>query len=606
MCGIFGIIPGGYVNRTKLQLLAKHAQQRGQDSSGLALHVDGRCNVYKADYSVKKLLSQVPKQKAKFAFGHSRLVTNGFEHNQPVVSENSLVFHNGIIVNSTQVWKRLKLNPKTDLDSEIISALVESGLDSGSKIDELAKEVLQALEGSVSVIILLPRLGKVVLASNTGSLYFGESEGDIIVSSEKFPLARLKCKEIKQIRNDFQIFDLPNSSKLVEKKFNVKRLNLVPLVEYLPSEEKKLLYKNKNLRRCSKCVLPETMPFIEFDLDGVCNYCHSYKPRNIPKSKFELENLLEPYRRMEGTDCIVPFSGGRDSCYGLHLIVNELKMRPVAYTYDWGMVTDLGRRNISRMCSQLGVENIIVAANITKKRENIRKNLEAWLKNPHLGMLALLTAGDKHFFRHVETVKQQTEVNLNLWGVNPLEVTHFKAGFLGISPDFKERRVYSNGVRKQINYHFKRTQQMIRNPRYLNSSLFDTLSGEFYRSFKEKRDYFHIFDYWKWDENIVNSTLLNNYDWEVSPDTSTTWRIGDATAAFYNYVYHTVVGFSEHDTFRSNQIREGDISRDFALSQLEQENRPRYESIKWYIEVLGLDFSSVIDVINSIPEVRLD
>ena len=28
------------------------------------------------------------------------------------------------------------------------------------------------------------------------------------------------------------------------------------------------------------------------------------------------------------------------------------------YTYDWGMVTDLGRRNISRMCADLGVENI--------------------------------------------------------------------------------------------------------------------------------------------------------------------------------------------------------------------------------------------------------
>ena len=41
-------------------------------------------------------------------------------------------------------------------------------------------------------------------------------------------------------------------------------------------------------------------------------------------------------------------------------------MKPVTYTYDWGMVTDLGRRNISRMCAELGVENIIVADDITK------------------------------------------------------------------------------------------------------------------------------------------------------------------------------------------------------------------------------------------------
>ena len=49
-------------------------------------------------------------------------------------------------------------------------------------------------------------------------------------------------------------------------------------------------------------------------------------------------------------------------------------------------------------------------------------------------MVSILTAGDKHFFKYVEDVKQQTGINLNIWGANPLEVTHFKAGFLGVKP----------------------------------------------------------------------------------------------------------------------------------------------------------------------------
>ena len=105
--------------------------------------------------------------------------------------------------------------------------------------------------------------------------------------------------------------------------------------------------------------------FIHFDHD-ICNYCHNYSHRNIPRPKEELFLLVEKYRRESGNDCIIPFSGGRDSCYGLHLVVNELKMKPVAYTYDWGMVTDTARRNISRMCAELGVENIIVADDIEK------------------------------------------------------------------------------------------------------------------------------------------------------------------------------------------------------------------------------------------------
>ena len=58
-----------------------------------------------------------------------------------------------------------------------------------------------------------------------------------------------------------------------------------------------------------------------------------------------------------------------------------------------GVITDLGRRNISRMCSELGVENITISADITKKEKDIRKNLIAWLKSPNLGMVSILTAG---------------------------------------------------------------------------------------------------------------------------------------------------------------------------------------------------------------------
>jgi len=228
-------------------------------------------------------------------------------------------------------------------------------------------------------------------------------------------------------------------------------------------------------------------------------------------------------------------------------------------------------------------------------------NLKAWLKSPHLGMVSILTAGDKHFFRHVETIKKQTGISMNLWGVNPLEVTHFKAGFLGIPPDFEEKRVYSHGVMKQLRYHALRFKAMLESPGYFNSSLWDTLSGEYYRSFTNKTDYYHIFDYWRWDEKQIDERLTNQYDWERAVDTNTTWRIGDGTAAFYNYIYQSVAGFTEHDTFRSNQIREGEMGRQDALALVLDENRPRYPNIKWYLDALGMDFSETVSVINRIP-----
>ncbi|MBK7868396.1 MAG: hypothetical protein IPJ75_16205 [Ignavibacteriales bacterium] len=111
-----------------------------------------------------------------------------------------------------------------------------------------------------------------------------------------------------------------------------------------------------------------------------------------------------------------------------------------------------------------------------------------------------------------------------------------------------------------------------------------------------------MFDYYRWDEDELEQLLHNEYGWEKAIDTPTTWRIGDGTASFYNYVYYTVGGFSEYDTFRSNQVREGMITRERALELVNIENRPRYETLKWYLEIVGLDFEPVIKVVNSIPK----
>jgi len=602
MCGIFGVISNSKVDNKDLDVLIKHSQQRGRDSSGMISFSDEQYNICRADFDVGKLRGRVDLTKSPVVFGHSRLITNGLNDNQPVLKDELMLIHNGIVVNDEEIWSEVEVERKLKIDSEVILGIALDQIVKGTKLVDIPNKIMSECKGVVACALFFPQFGKVALFSNNGSLYLGLKDKVQFFASESYALSQIGCTEIKQIIHEAVFIDIPiskNTTQVTE--YGVKKLDLVPELKFRP-EESILEFHQHNLKRCTKCILPETMPFIYFDDNGICNYCNNYKVRNVPKPKEELFNIVKPYRREGQLDCIVPFSGGRDSCYGLHLIVNELKMKPVTYTYDWGMVTDLGRRNISRMCSELGVENIIVAADITQKRKNIAKNLTAWLKSPHLGMMSLLTAGDKHFFRYVETVKQQTGINLNLWGVNPLEVTHFKTGFLGIMPDFEEKRVYSHGAMKQLRYQSKRFRAMLQSPGYFNSSIWDTLSGEYHRSFTEKKDYYHIFDYWCWDENQIDDTLLNQYGWEKAIDTNTTWRIGDGTAAFYNYVYYTVAGFTEHDTFRSNQIREGQLSRDNALALVTDENRPRYPNIRWYLDALGLDFNEVISIVNKIPK----
>ena len=191
---------------------------------------------------------------------------------------------------------------------------------------------------------------------------------------------------------------------------------------------------------------------------------------------------------------------------------------------------------------------------------------------------------------------------MNIWGENYLEKTDFKVGFAGVPPEFEKLKIYSLSKINTLRMLFFLTKSVVQNPRYFNASVFDNLKGQYSRSFLKKTDYFNFYDYFPYDEKIVNETIVREYKWEKAIDTDSSWRIGDGTSAFYNYIYFTVAGFSEFDTFRSNQIREGMITRSEGLSLVEKENIARYETLRWYLQILGIDFETAIGKINSIAK----
>ena len=44
------------------------------------------------------------------------------------------------------------------------------------------------------------------------------------------------------------------------------------------------------------------------------------------------------------------------------------------------------------------------------------------------------------------------------------------------------------------------------------------------------------------------------------------------------------------------------LTREEAMRLIEEDNIPRYETLRWYFEIIGLDFTEVINVVNSIPK----
>jgi hypothetical protein len=363
--------------------------------------------------------------------------------------------------------------------------------------------------------------------------------------------------------------------------------------------------RRMRLRRCTRCVLPETVPGITFDDAGVCSYCRSHTPYH-PKGEDALLEALAPYRRSDGKpEVIMGLSGGRDSSFGVHYMKERLGIDVVAYTYDWALVTDIARRNISRICSKLGLEHILVSADIKQKRDYIRKNINAWLRQPELGMVPLFMAGDKLYFYYYDRVKKNLGLDIAISCGNRFEKTDFKSGFCGVfNKGFGEGRSwrpYDISAAKKLKYLRYFAGHMGRNPCYWNASLIDNAKG-FYASYIMKHNFLWLFDYIPWEEDVIEDTLSQEFDWETADDTKSTWRIGDGTASFYNYIYLTAAGFSEHDTFRSNQVREGVMTRERALELIERDNEPRYDSILEYSHLIGFDFDRALAVISQMPK----
>lgn len=114
------------------------------------------------------------------------------------------------------------------------------------------------------------------------------------------------------------------------------------------------------MKRCVRCNLPETHETITFDAQGVCNICnqHSFKRDAIDwkARKTELDELVERYRGKYDYDCIVPFSGGKDSTWTLYYLVKEYGLKPLVVRFDHGFMRPNLEANVKRTIRRLGVD----------------------------------------------------------------------------------------------------------------------------------------------------------------------------------------------------------------------------------------------------------
>jgi len=120
---------------------------------------------------------------------------------------------------------------------------------------------------------------------------------------------------------------------------------------------------NEDYNYCNKCGLPSNYPTADFNEENICGYCRSFESYKTKVEKYfktedDFINIFNSSdRERPEYDCIMLFSGGKDSSYALGKLV-EKGLRVLAFTLDNGYISNSAKENIKRIVSTLGVDHI--------------------------------------------------------------------------------------------------------------------------------------------------------------------------------------------------------------------------------------------------------
>lgn len=347
------------------------------------------------------------------------------------------------------------------------------------------------------------------------------------------------------------------------------------------------------MKRCTKCLTKETVDTITFDEFGVCSVCRQVE---FKKEKVDWHargtQLQETVARHKGVgtyDCVVPYSGGKDSVFQLWYIVRVLKLKPLVVRYNhWGY-RPLVQENNTSVFKQLGVDVVELTTSFHVVRELMLESLKrrgdfCW--HCHTGIYA----GVMHMALRFETP-------LIFWGESTAEYHSWYT--------FEEMEEVDE---KRFN-------------RLMNQGMTADDMFEFLQGRVERRDLW-MFDYPKRKDLIklkVESICLGNYiEWNTRQNVETIkrelgWK-GQAVEGVppqydYEKIECTFQGMRDYAKFvkrgygRTNHlatidIRNGVLGREAALALEARFDGKRPASVDWFLEILQISEAEFYEILE--------
>ncbi len=304
--------------------------------------------------------------------------------------------------------------------------------------------------------------------------------------------------------------------------------------------------------RCSRCAISTQVSGIRLDQEGVCNECRRYdRYKERLDLYFSDRDALQaivtanqPHKRSD-IDCMLLFSGGKDSTYVLHQLV-DMQLKVMTYTFDNGFISRQAFDNIARITSDLNIEH--VTGTHAQMREVFRQSLKRHSTVCKGCFKALLD--------HSLTLADQRGINLIFTGMSRGQIVEERLKFFHDRNIFDPQTIDTKLAEGRRIYHQVERYAGLDGKPFYDNSIFDRVRLiDFYRySDAKKQD---IYDY----------LSTSQAGWEEPKDTgfcSSNCLINDVGVA----VHGIEKGFSNYEIPTAWEVRLGHLDRDSALAEL--------------------------------------
>lgn len=345
--------------------------------------------------------------------------------------------------------------------------------------------------------------------------------------------------------------------------------------------------------RCIKCNLPETHETIAFNKEGVCNVCLSQGVReeiDWDQQKKLLDELVEEYRGKYDYDCLIPFSGGKDSTWTLYYLVKEYNLKPLVVRYDHGFMRPNLEDNVSKVTKELGVDVISFRSNwhVTRKlmlQSFLEKGDFCW--HCHTGIFA--------YPMHIAIEKK---VPLIFWG----EPSSEYASYYGYED---EESVDESRFNRQTNLGITAEDMYIRLDGKVDKR---DLKAFTYPDIKDLRNLGYrsvcLGSYVKWDVKKQSKIIMDDLGWqgdqvENVPPEYKYEKIECYMQGVRDHLKYVKRGYTRPSHLSAIDLRHGRITLDEAQKNLNKYEGKRPPSLDIFLDFIGITEDEFYEVATS-------